>query len=342
MPFQLMAGTVTCLVTLIWGKPFIEMLHILGLGKKIRVFESEGSEGVEKLHKVKEGTPTFGGILFIVPAIITTLMINIVNVLRGAPEGRSILVPVVGMFLFALLGAIDDWQGIRPGGRLAEGLTERSKLIGQFIITLIIVLAIYFVLDIHNVIIPGLVFRLNLGLFYIPVAMFIIVGTANAVNFTDGLDGLAGNVSVVAFGAYGVIAFLQGQTWLSAFCFIMVGALFGFLWFNANPAQVFMGDTGSMAIGAALAIVALMSEQWLLLPIIGSIFVTEALSVIIQRLGFRYGTTFFGDKEKGRVFKMAPIHHHFQRLYWGEVQIVYRFFFVAFLSGMLGIAIALL
>lgn len=342
MPFQLMVGTITCLITLIWGKPFIEVLHRLRLGKKIRQFSKDEFKDVEAAHKIKEGTPTFGGILFIVPAIISTLMINFVNVLRGAPEGRSILVPVVGMFLFAVLGAIDDWEGIQPTGRIAEGLTERSKLVGQFVITLLIVLAIYFVLDIHNVIIPGLVFRLNLGLLYIPVAMFIIVGTANAVNFTDGLDGLAGNVSVVAFGAYGIIAFLQGQTWLSAFCFIMVGALFGFLWFNANPAQVFMGDTGSMAIGAALAIVALMSEQWLLLPIIGSIFVSEALSVIIQRAGFKYGVTLYGDKERGRVFKMAPIHHHFQRLEWGEVQIVYRFFFIAILSGMLGIALALL
>jgi len=339
MPFQLMVGAITCLITLIWGKPFIEVLHRLRLGKHIR---ERGDEGVVAQHKEKEGTPTFGGLLFIIPTIITTLMINAVNVLRGAPEGRSILVPLVGMVLFAVLGGIDDWEGIQSAERKAEGLSERTKFGIQVIITLVIVLAIYFVLDIHNVIIPGFVFRANLGLFYIPIAMFIILGTSNAVNLTDGLDGLAGNVAVVAFGAYGIIAFLQGQIWLSSFCFIMVGSLFGFLWFNANPAQVFMGDIGSQAIGAALAIVALMSEQWLLLPVIASIFVFETISVILQRAGFRYGKMIHGDKEKGRVFKMAPVHHHFQALEWGEVQIVYRFFFISFLSGMLGIALALL
>lgn len=339
MSFQLMVGMLTCLITIIWGRPFVEALRRLGLGKPIR---ERGDQEVIALHVVKRGTPTFGGVLFILPAVGTTLLINAVNVLRGTPEGRSILVPLGGMVLFALLGAYDDWQGIREGERKAEGLTERAKLAVQIGVTLLVVLAITFVLDIQTVAIPTLPIRINLGLLYIPIAMFIILGAANAVNFTDGLDGLAGNTAVAAFSSYGVIASLQGQTWLAAFCFIMVGALFGFLWFNANPAQVFMGDTGSQAIGAALGIVALMSEQWLLLPIIGSVFVAEALSVIIQRTGFFYGLKVHGDRERGRVFLMAPIHHHFQKLRWGEAQIVYRFFFLSVLSGLIGIALALL
>jgi phospho-N-acetylmuramoyl-pentapeptide-transferase len=168
----------------------------------------------------------------------------------------------------------------------------------------------------------------------------VILATSNAANFTDGLDGLAGNTTAVSFGCYAVIAFLQGQTWLSAFCFIMVGCLLGFLWFNANPAMIFMGDTGSQAIGAALGIVALMSGQWLLLPIIALIYFIETISVISQRLAFRYGMWKYG--ERVRIFKMAPIHHHFELSGWSEIQIVMRFFLLSLLSGLIGIALALI
>jgi phospho-N-acetylmuramoyl-pentapeptide-transferase len=157
---------------------------------------------------------------------------------------------------------------------------------------------------------------------------------SNAVNFTDGLDGLAGLISATAFAAYGGLALMQGQTFLARFCFTMVGALFGFLWFNVHPAELFMGDTGSLSLGATLAVVALMTGQWVILPLIAIIPVSELLSVIIQVAYFKW--------TKGRrFFKMTPIHLHFELLGWSETQIVQRFWLIGLLSAMLGIGIAL-
>ena len=170
---------------------------------------------------------------------------------------------------------------------------------------------------------------------YIPIAAFIIVSMSNAVNLTDGLDGLAGSIAAVAFAAYGVIAFLQGQIWLVAFVYTVVGAIFAFLWFNAHPAELFMGDTGSLALGATLAVVALMTGQWLLLPVVGLVFVAENLSVVLQ-VGYFKLT---GGK---RLFKMAPLHHHFELLGWSETHVTQRFWLIGILSAMLGIALALI
>jgi len=189
-------------------------------------------------------------------------------------------------------------------------------------------------LDLRSIAIPLIPTKIDIGLLYIPIAMFWIVGFSNAVNLTDGLDSLAGWTSAIAFACYGVIAFLQGQAYLVAFCFTIVGALLAFLWFNAHPAELIMGDTGSLALGATLAVVALMTGQWLLLPLIGAVFVGETLSVIIQVLYFKW------TKGK-RFFKMAPLHHHFELLGWSETQVVQRFWLVGLLAGMLGIALAL-
>jgi len=169
---------------------------------------------------------------------------------------------------------------------------------------------------------------------YIPVAIFAIAGTANAVNFTDGLDSLAGYTTAVAFLAYGIIAFLQGQSYLVTFCFTSVGAILAFLWYNAHPAQVIMGDTGSLALGATLAVVAFMTGHWVLLPVIGGVFVAEALSVILQ-IGY------FRITHGRRLFKMAPLHHHFELLGWSEVQVAQRFWLAGILLAMLGVALAL-
>ncbi|MGF1506083.1 MAG: phospho-N-acetylmuramoyl-pentapeptide-transferase, partial [Anaerolineae bacterium] len=208
MSFQLMVGTITCLLTVIWGEPFIRVLRLLGLGKNIR---ERGADAVVDRHLETQGTPTFGGLLFIVPALATTVMINAVNVLTGRPEGRSILVPLAALVLFGLLGAVDDWEGIHGLREKAEGLSERAKFAIQVVLAAGIALALYFPLGISLVSIPMVPERIDLGLAFIPIAVFIILGTSNSANFTDGLDCLAGNVSVVAFGAYGVIAFLQGQ-----------------------------------------------------------------------------------------------------------------------------------
>lgn len=176
---------------------------------------------------------------------------------------------------------------------------------------------------------------------YIPIAVFIIVSASNAVNLTDGLDGLASSIAIVAFAAYGVISYLQGPwIYLVQFCFIMVGALMAFMWYNIYPAQMFMGDSGSQALGATLGVIALMTGQWLLLPLIAIIPVSETLSSMIQVGYFKLTKRIYG---KGRrVFKMAPLHHHFEMLGWSETHIPQRFWMVNLLSAMLGIALALL
>ena len=173
-----------------------------------------------------------------------------------------------------------------------------------------------------------------MGWFYIPVAAFVIVAMSNAVNFTDGLDGMAGLISATIFAAYGGIALIQGQVFIGRFCFTMVGALFGFLWFNVHPALLFMGDLGSNSLGAVLGVVALMSGQWLMLPLIAVIPVSEAMSDIIQ-IGY------FKLTKGKRFFKMAPLHLHFELSGWSETQVVQRFWLVSLLCAMLGLALAM-
>jgi phospho-N-acetylmuramoyl-pentapeptide-transferase len=183
--------------------------------------------------------------------------------------------------------------------------------------------------------VPTVPFLVDIGLLYIPLAVILITGSANAVNLTDGLDGLAGLISATAFVALGIIAFIQDQQFLVVFSFIVIGATFGFLWYNAKPAQMFMGDVGAQALGGALAVVALMTNQWLIFPIIIAIPVATELSSTLQVLYFKAT----GGK---RLFKMAPLHHHFELIGWSETQIVQRWWLIGMLVAMLGIALALI
>jgi len=183
--------------------------------------------------------------------------------------------------------------------------------------------------------IPGIQFEIVLPTWlYISIAAFIIVGSANAVNFTDGLDGLAGLVAATILAAYGIIAISQGQTYLARYCFTFVGALFGFLWFNVHPAELIMGDTGSMALGSTVAVIALMTGQWPLLAVIAVIPVSEGISVALQIIYLKI--------TKGRrIFKMAPLHYHFELLGWSETQVVQRFWLIGLLAAMIGVGMAL-
>jgi len=242
------------------------------------------------------------------------------------------------MLIYAVIGAIDDIAGVR-GMRRGEGLRARQKIVWELLLTLAVALVLHFGLGLRSVAVPGIVEKIDIGLFYIPLAMFIIIGASNAVNMTDGLDGLAGIIVASAFVAYAVIAFLQGQAYLARFCFTIVGASFAFLWYNAHPAQMFMGDTGSLALGATLGTVALMTGQWLLLPLVALVPVAEILSVIIQVTYFKYTRRRYGQGR--RVFKMAPLHHHFELLGWSETQVVQRFWLVELLAVMAGVALAL-
>jgi phospho-N-acetylmuramoyl-pentapeptide-transferase len=319
-------STLSFMLTVIWGSPLLRALRHFKIGKLIRV-EEPGS------HITKMGTPTMGGVMILLPVILLTVLLNASKVIGLFGVGQSLLLPVSVMIGFGVLGAIDDWEGIR-GSRRGLGMRARTKLLFQIILGLIASLGLRYLLDAPQMFWPGVLGEISLGYLYIPVATFIIVGASNSVNFTDGLDGLAGLIAATAFAAYGLIAIAQGQNFLARFCFTLVGALFGFLWFNVHPAELFMGDTGSLSLGATLGVVALMSGQWLLLPLIAIIPVSEGLSVVLQIAYFKY-------TRGKRLFKMAPMHLHFELLGWSETQVVQRFWLVSLLFAMLGVALAM-
>jgi phospho-N-acetylmuramoyl-pentapeptide-transferase len=350
MSFALTLAAISFMLAVIWGRPLINELKRRRVGKQIRI---EGPNS----HQTKTGTPTMGGLMIVVPVLLITVVLNFANFLSGVDWGKailrifnfaegspligkSILVPLLVLIAFSFLGARDDLQGVRGKRGDGQGMLARFKASYQLILALLTALGLYFFLDLRSVAIPGVSEKFDLGFIYIPIAMFVIIGGSNAVNLTDGLDGLAGSTAAVAFTAYGVIAYLQGQYPLMSFCFTMVGAIFAFLWYNAYPADLFMGDTGSQALGATLAVVALMTGQWLLLPVVGLVFVAEALSDIMQVTYFKWTKRQCGQGK--RIFKMAPLHHHFELLGWSETHVSQRFFLIGILAGMLGIALALL
>ncbi len=348
MSYSLFLGAITFVLAVIWGTPLINLLKRYGVGKKIRIEEPDS-------HQVKMGTPTMGGLMIIVPVFFITVAANFVEiasttaagralldrlgVARQAFFGESLLVPLGVMIAFAALGAVDDWAGI-GGHRRGEGLRGRWQFLIQTIIATATALVLHFgPPQLRSLALPGLPEKIDINGLWIPIAVLIIVGFCNGVNLSDGLDGLAGSLSAVAFVCYGVIALLQDQAWLVAFCFTVAGATMAFLWFNAYPADMFMGGVGSYALGATLGVVALMTGQWLLLPLIGLVFVAEAASVIIQVGVFKY--TRIRTGQGWRVFKMAPLHLHFELLGWSETQVTQRFWLIGILAGMLGIALAL-
>lgn len=317
---------VSFLFAVIWGPPLLRVLKHFNIGETIRV------EGPVR-HFTKFGTPTMGGIMIIVPVMLVTILMDAASLIGFNVSGRSILLPLGVMLIFSVLGMIDDWEGIR-GSRRGIGMRARVKFPLQILLALIVAIGLVYFLDVPQLYIPGEKKAIDLGYWYIPIAIFLIVGTTNAMNFTDGLDGLAGLISATAFITYGVIALLQGQIFLARFCFILAGATFGFLWFNVHPAELFMGDTGSLPLGATLAVVALMTGHWILLPLIAIIPFSETLSIILQVIYFRLT----GGR---RIFKMTPLHHHFELSGWSETQVVQRFWLIGLLFAMIGIALAI-
>ncbi|MRR31058.1 phospho-N-acetylmuramoyl-pentapeptide-transferase [bacterium] len=314
------------ILSVIWGGPLLRILKMLKIGKMIRI---EGPDS----HMSKMGTPTMGGVMIIVPVMLITGLLNAASLLGLTVLGKSVLLPLAVMISFAILGGIDDWEGIR-GPRRGLGMRARTKFLIQIILALAAALVLYYILKVPQMYWPGTSFEIKLGLWYIPLATLVIVAMSNAVNLTDGLDGLAGLIAATAFAAYGGIALLQGSLFVGRFCFTLVGALFGFLWFNVHPAMLFMGDTGSLSLGAVLGVIALMTGQWLLLPLIAVVPVANAMSDILQVGYFRL------TKGK-RLFKMAPLHHHFELSGWSETQVVQRFWLVTLLFAMFGVALAL-
>ncbi len=311
-------------LTVIWGDPLLQILRHFKVGKIIRL------EGPQR-HFSKLGTPTMGGLMIVLPVLFITLLLDAGWILGMTQSGRSVLLPLAVLVGFAALGAVDDWAGLR--GRKGEGLRARTKFALQVVLALGAAYVLQALLGVPELLLPGVPKALHLGYWYVPLAAFVIVATSNAVNLTDGLDGLAGLIAATAFAAYGGIALMQGQIYLARFAFTLVGSIFGFLWFNVHPAQLFMGDTGSLSLGAALGVVALMTGQWLLLPLIAIVPVAEVLSVMLQ-------VSYFKLTGGRRLFKMSPLHHHFELLGWSETQVVQRFWLISLLAAMIGVAIA--
>ncbi len=325
MSLSLTFGVISCLLALAIGYPFVRLLQRRGLGKKVRI---DGPTS----HVDKTGTPTMGGLLIVGTVLAVTAVLNLTVY---TTVGRSILLPLFVLVSCGLLGAVDDRMTLQ--GEKGAGMSARFKLIWQFAIGLVAAVALWHpqLLGVDFLYFPTLREPFHFPAWsYIPLAVVAIVGSANAVNLTDGLDSLAGITAFVAFSAYGIIAYQYEQFYLVTFCFTVAGAVAAFLWFNAHPAQVFMGDTGSLALGATLAVVALMAGQVLLLPIIGVVFVAEAFSVIVQVLIYKCCG-------KRRLFRMAPLHHHFELMGWSETHVTQRFWLVSVLAAMAGVALAL-
>jgi phospho-N-acetylmuramoyl-pentapeptide-transferase len=317
MTDALLLGVLALIATAAAGYPAVAVLRRLNVGKEI-------SEWGPESHREKAGTPTMGGLFVIGVVLLVTLAFNFF--------GRySMAAPLGVMLPLAALGFLDDLGSLR--GRPQRALQRRAKLAGFIAVGLAAAYGLYELLDLSAVNIPweG---RRELGLAYPAVVLAVVVLTAGGVAVTDGLDGLVATTAAAAFGAYGLIALWQEQTYLGAFCFTVAGALIGFLWHNSYPARVFLGDTGALALGGALAVVAFMTGQWLLLPLIGVIFLVEGLSVGLQVGYFRLT----GGR---RIFRMAPLHHHFEECGWHEVTVVHRFLAVGAIGGALGIVLAM-
>jgi phospho-N-acetylmuramoyl-pentapeptide-transferase len=319
MAYSLGLACLSFLLAAVLGRYIIAFLRAKKIGKQPRDVEPESNQR-------KIGTPTMGGLIFIIPTIVVTLAFNV-------HERLSMLLPLGVLVACGILGALDDRLSL-VGDARSGGMTARVKAFWLVLVSAGTAAILFWPLGLHHFTFPG-IGRHDIGLLYLPLATLGIFAMANAVNLTDGLDALAGSTGMVAFVSYGIIAYIQGQVGVVTFCFIMVGALLGYLWHNAHPAQVIMGDVGALALGAALATAALMTGQWVLLPIVGLVFVTEALSVVIQ-------VTYFRRTGGGRFFKRSPIHYHFLLLGWSESQVMMRFLLVGVMAGLFGVALALL
>lgn len=329
-----MAALTAFLISLIFGPPVIKMLKKLKIGENIR---REDSAKLYELHSKKQDTPTMGGILILSAIVISTLLwADIFNV--------YIMLVIFATLWLGATGFMDDY--LKQIKKKSKGLTATTKFTSQIILGLILGTAL-FLNPLVNTRIDVPFFKdlsIELGIFYILFVVLVIAGSSNAVNLTDGLDGLAiGCVIMVAiafsilsyvsgnikFSNYLLIPYIKGAGELTVFCASIIGAGLGFLWFNCYPASVFMGDVGSLALGGALGTVAILIKKELLLGIVGGIFVLEALSVILQIGSFRL--------RKKRIFKIAPLHHHFQFLGWPESKVIVRFWIVAALLALLTI-----
>ena len=314
----MMLGFIFAIITGIIAIPLLKKIN----------FRQHVSQVIGERHLKKEGTPTMGGIIFIIPVLLTLFLLY----LRGSIVLNHNLIILLFVFLaYAFLGFIDDWLKVKYHNN--QGLRISTKFLIQMVIALI-----FFYIFMKNggepvLKISSLNLILPMGWTFGLFILFLLVGTSNAVNITDGLDGLCGGLSMIAFVAFGIITWnttwMEGYQEVAIFCFVLVGALLGFLLFNSNPAKVFMGDLGSLSLGAAMATVAIITRHELSLALIGGVFVVETLSSMIQIIAIR--------KFHRKVFKMAPLHHHFEQLGYSETDIVKAFYVVGLILAMAAI-----
>lgn len=331
--------TLSFITAMAWTPFLTHFLYKYKFGKTIR--DEKSAPIMANLHKNKSGTPTMGGILIWLTVLVLAIFFfyvskifdwQILKDLNFLTRSQTLL-PLGALIASAIVGLVDDYFNIRKIGGNGGGLRVRHKLIIYTLIAAVGAWWFYYKLDWDLIRVPFLG-NFEIGWWYIPLFIFIIVATSFSVNEADGLDGLAGGTLLASFGAYAAIAFSQGRYDLAAFCGVIAGALLAFLWFNINPARFFMGDTGSMSLGVTLGIVAMLTNSVLLLPIIGFVFVIESLSVIIQLASKKI--------RKKKVFFSSPIHHHLEAKGWSEPKIVMRFWVISAVMAVIGLIISLM
>lgn len=298
--------------------------------KKPRTTALTGEKATEfqKLHaaKHKRNIPTMAGIITVVGVAIVNIGFNIL-------QEDSWLLPLAAMVGAGAVGLLDDWINIRGEGRGVAGLRAKLKFLLIALVAFIGGWWFYAQNGYDSFYVPGGIGDVTVGWLIIPIFMLVVIATANAVNISDGLDGLAGGLLSTAFSVYAVIALLQGNTGLAGFCITVVGALLAYTWFNVYPARFFMGDVGSFSLGTALGVVAMVTDTLVLLPLIGLVFVAEAGSVILQTIS---------KKTRGgkKIFRISPVHHHFEAIGWPETKVTMRFWIVGWVSAVLGLFFA--
>jgi len=312
--FAIMIGFLS---SVLLGLLLIPVLKKMKIGQRISVFVGDS-------HKSKEGTPTMGGLIFIIPTLLATVFLLLTNKIEFTTNLGIILLVFAG---YATIGFLDDYLSLKKKNN--EGLTTIQKLLLQVVIALG-----FFYLYMKNggqtaLVVSTLGINIEMGWFYGLFLLFILVGSSNAVNLTDGLDGLAGGLSAIAFIAFSLISLMVGFEEIGIFSFVLTGAIGGFLIYNTHPAKVFMGDTGSLALGAVMGAVAILTHREVTLLVVASVFVIETLSVMIQ--------VFWVLVFKKKLFLMTPIHHHFEKLGWNEQDIVKLFWVVGLILAMSGI-----
>jgi len=326
------------ILAILLTRPFISLLKKYKIHKQIREVDASGEKAsiFHALHIKKQGTLTMGGILIWGTTLIIVLLSRVLSYFGWIDHAlinrKETWLPLATLAAVGLLGAVDDYFNIRGKGK-SKGINIKPKMLWLLLFALLGGLWFHFKLGYDQFHMPG-VGDIYLGWLYIPLFMLVIISSANAVNFTDGLDGLAGGLLCIAFASFGVIAFAKGLLILAALCAVLGGATLAFLWNNIAPAKFYMGDTGSLSLGATLGVIAMLTDSFIPLILIGFVFVVETLSIIIQLISKK----FFHKK----IFKVAPLHHHFEACGWPETLVVMRFWMIGIIFAMFGLILALL